>query len=305
MKFFTSLLFLLALSLPLCAQINLEDSTVSIVAYWIKGDSATYKVNSYKFRVEGSDTIVETSATYKVDIKIADSTESTYDVEWKIRDIHFESENQVLNEIVAAYEGCRIIFRTDANGLGQELLNFDEMQKVNTASLSALKMRYSSQPELLRVINQYLEVYNNKEAASITAMNDIVQFFTFHGGKYEIFKSLTADLKAPNLTGGEPLDTRCDISVVEVDTATALAQLSVKQTVDREQLAKAVKETMMKTGLYDDESIQSMDFSGLKNVLTIEASVGVNSGWVLWSISTKEVILQKHHTIEQTMYEME
>ena len=41
----------------LSAQINLNDSTVQVVAYWSKGDSYDYLYDYYKYNIQGKDTI--------------------------------------------------------------------------------------------------------------------------------------------------------------------------------------------------------------------------------------------------------
>ena len=51
----SSLLVCIVTTLP--AQINLNDSTAQVVAYWSKGDSYDYLYDYYKYNIQGKDTI--------------------------------------------------------------------------------------------------------------------------------------------------------------------------------------------------------------------------------------------------------
>lgn len=62
----------------LSAQINLNDSTVQVVAYWSKGDSYDYLYDYYKYNIQGKDTISWERTISKINITVIDSTENSY-----------------------------------------------------------------------------------------------------------------------------------------------------------------------------------------------------------------------------------
>ena len=67
----SSLLVCIVTTLP--AQINLNDSTVQVVAYWSKGDSYDYLYDYYKYNIQGKDTISWERTISKINITVIDS----------------------------------------------------------------------------------------------------------------------------------------------------------------------------------------------------------------------------------------
>lgn len=72
----SSLLVCIVTTLP--AQINLNDSTAQVVAYWSKGDSYDYLYDYYKYNIQGKDTISWERTISKINITVIDSTENSY-----------------------------------------------------------------------------------------------------------------------------------------------------------------------------------------------------------------------------------
>ena len=69
---------LICIVTTLSAQINLNDSTVQVVAYWSKGDSYDYLYDYYKYNIQGKDTISWERTISKINITVIDSTENSY-----------------------------------------------------------------------------------------------------------------------------------------------------------------------------------------------------------------------------------
>lgn len=65
----SSLLVCIVTTLP--AQINLNDSTVQVVAYWSKGDSYDYLYDYYKYNIQGKDTISWERTISKINTRLS------------------------------------------------------------------------------------------------------------------------------------------------------------------------------------------------------------------------------------------
>lgn len=118
----------------LSAQINLNDSTVQVVAYWSKGDSYDYLYDYYKYNIQGKDTISWERTISKINITIIDSTENSYtlqavyDTPNAIRSGSDSISRELTSRISRTFGNDTVIVETNELGTIKRLVNFDKLR---------------------------------------------------------------------------------------------------------------------------------------------------------------------------------
>ena len=95
MKKAFTIFFVLILAINLQAQINMNDSTAQVVAYWNLHEKQVYQVTHEKYKIKGTDTTYTDYWKYIVDITIKDSAANSYTIDWFYHDYEIEEENEL------------------------------------------------------------------------------------------------------------------------------------------------------------------------------------------------------------------
>ena len=115
-----------------------EDSTVSVIAWFCKGDTMTYWIHDGQWKVTGGDTIQTLGIHTKVMLTVTDSTSKGYALEYRFLEFDFDpiegSETQNIVNLVASQlqkdiVGTVIRFRTDEVGQITKYENLKEVKK--------------------------------------------------------------------------------------------------------------------------------------------------------------------------------
>ena len=135
----SSLLVCIVTTLP--AQINLNDSTVQVVAYWSKGDSYDYLYDYYKYNIQGKDTISWERTISKINITVIDSTENSYtlqavyDTPNAIRSGSDSISRELTSRISRTFGNDTVIVETNELGTIKRLVSLPESRRNDGRSI--------------------------------------------------------------------------------------------------------------------------------------------------------------------------
>ena len=153
----------------LSAQINLNDSTVQVVAYWSKGDSYDYLYDYYKYNIQGKDTISWERTISKINITVIDSTENSYtlqavyDTPNAIRSGSDSISRELTSRISRTFGNDTVIVETNELGTIKRLVNFDQLRsrylkaaEMTAEALSAQQDSEAQKDSLFRFLKSTL-----------------------------------------------------------------------------------------------------------------------------------------------------
>ncbi|MEQ1797254.1 MAG: hypothetical protein ABL872_04835 [Lacibacter sp.] len=299
------LLFLVMLtSISLSAQISIKDSTVQTIGYWNKNEKQSYTITTDKIKLKGSDTVSKVSITCDVDVTILDSTAKSYTIEWKYKNYRSSSKDKIRNKIDAAPQDLKILIRTNEMGTFEEVINWQEVRDHMMRTSALLGKEFSNDPKFEEIMKEIEKIYTSKENIEAIAINDIQQFYMFHGGKYTKGETAEGSIQVPNVFGGKPFDAEIMIYLEEINQEDDNYVLRYEQSVDEQQLVAAVTEYIKvlakKAGKTPPKDL------GLKDMehQTLTGSRIHDSGWVIYSILTKTVTTESTTNIEERVIEM-
>lgn len=282
---FTLLLFLLCI--PSFSQILIQDSLVNSIAYFMKDESATYKIN-YEFNdIQKKDTLRKILRSSEIKFQVADSTATHYIIDWTYMP-HENADNQK--------QPLHFQYKTDEYGIFQEWLNvkevIDELKKGNFPEHIYLEKR---QIEVLLLAptneNSYEMIIPLIQSV---LLRDIISFHNFYGASYPINQPTWGTIPIENPITKKMMDSHIYVTVDEIFEEDDVYIISSKSTTDKQHL----KEMFTK------------DFKLLKetdNVFVNEnyiTQVVHASGWPITIETFAEIILGEHSSIRYTTMEL-
>lgn len=283
----------------------MTDSTAQVVGYWDKNEKQTYIVTQEKYKIKDSDTTSRDFYKYTVDITVVDSTIDSYTFDWFYKDYEIQSDNALIGKLATVAEDMTVRIRTNELGTFQEVVNWEAVRDYILKGTKLLKKETKDIPNMDNFINQLEGMYSTKESIELGAVKEMQQFYTFHGAKYEYGQEYNADMKVANLLGGEPFDTKVTVWLDELNPEDDNFIIRMKQTVDSGQLTQATFDYLTKMSETLKVPIPKReDFPEVTND-TWTASRIHGTGWIVYSIETKETKAEGVTNIDERIIEIQ
>ena len=274
-------------------QMNFQDSSAQVISYWDLGEKYEYAISLQQLKYTEQDTTANETMTYDVEVTVIDSTENSYTVRWFYKNFKTDSENPIVQKLVKVSEDISVDIKLDELGIIQSVENWEEIRDYMKKSVDSLSMDFKEIPEMEKVFQQILGMYNSKSAIEASAIQDAQQFHNFHGGKYTLNETVTGQIKTANLyDNSKPFDTQFSVVLEDLDAENNQYYLRSVQEVDSEQLTQTTLNFLNKMAKnMGKEFIKKEEFIDLKNVVETASRIH-NTGWVLESILWKEVVAE-------------
>lgn len=286
-------------------QINLADSSISVIGYWDKNEKQTYSISQENYKLKGADTTSREVLKYDVDIVIRDSTAKSYTIDWHYKNFQSSTDNKFTAKLLSITDKLDVIIKTDEMGTFLEVVNWKEIRDYINKALDILAHDFSDIPKIKEICEQVAATFTSREAIESAAIKDILQLYNFHGGKYRLNEQVQGKVKLANIFGGEPFDADVEMELTTLDTANNSAVIRYVQDVNKEQAADAtfeyLKRTSKASGLPEPKREDIPELSIEDKVVS---SIHGPSGWVLYSISIREVTADDVTTIETREIEL-
>jgi hypothetical protein len=270
------------------AQIFEADSTVQVVGYWSKNDKQSFLLTSDKYSVEGKDTTDREIIKTEIDITVLDSTATSYTVEWLYKTIQSNTDNAISRKFYPLAQNVRFVIKTDEMGSVQELVNVKELQDYSIRLGAALKKDLKGTPGIDEFVEGIQSSFASREAIENDLMEEIYQFYFFHGGKYKLDEPVELPLQLPNQSGGKPIDAEMVIQLTEINVADDNYVMRSSQLVDKQQATEATYQYLKQNNeIGPDFTRDQMPEVVIEEVMSTTVHV---SGWTTYSFKTKTVM---------------
>lgn len=267
------------------AQIEPKDSTFQVIGYWSKGEKQSYSVTESKIKINKTDTTSKETTNYKLDVTVLDSTDKNYKLEWKYSGYTTSDKSDMVKDLSSLAEGMKMIVVTNENGEFQELENWKEIQEITKKAMNGLQNKYASLPNIKQIVESVNEKFATKELVEANCTKEVVQFLSFHGGKYKLGEVLTG--KSEQMSGlGKPIDNNYEILLDELNIADNNGVFRMSQTLDSKQLTDQTYELIKKMMPKGNKIMPRDKMPELTNSTELASRIH-NAGWVIYSIETK------------------
>lgn len=204
-SFFVMMLFV---AMAMNAQVNMNDSTVQVVAYWNVGDSYKYKYTAKSYVVEKSDTIMERESTDLFTLTVTDSTANNYILEYKSLDsnvkVYDESKAELMEKMSEIGKGIVVKMRMCNMGSYEDIVNWTEVDSVMSVAIDkavdyfVAKVDESQRGVFRQTFEGIFGSLRNKEAL-IQGLEYLISPFYYHAAKLDLGRDYSSDTRLPSL----------------------------------------------------------------------------------------------------------
>ncbi len=281
------------------AQMNFQDSSVQVISYWDVGEKHTYTVHLQKLKYIGSDTSVNETVRYEVELSVVDSTEHSYMTRWHYKNFESDSKNQIDKLLASATAGLTLNIQTDEFGAFQSLENWEEVRDHMAQFFDALRRNVDVPTEREYLLQQLQRQYITKSDMEAAGIREVLQFHSFHGGGFILNDLVSGTIQIANLyDNNAPFDTEASVILEAMDAENNSYTLRSLEVVNSEQLTNATYNYLNSLAeSLGQEIIEREAYIELKNTLELVSEIH-NSGWVLESVQWKEIVMDGGTNLE-------
>ncbi len=275
------------------AQMNFQDSSAQVISFYNLGEKFEYGVIYQKSSYTENDTTSNEIMTYDVEVSVIDSTENNYVVKWFYKNFATNSTNPIVQKIAKASEDIAVNIKISSLGVIEEIVNWEEVRDYMLRAFSNIKKDLPKSDEVDKLMKTIETTYSSKAAIEATAIQDVQQLHNFHGGKYMLKDKIKAQLKTANVYyPGKPFDTDVTVELEELDKENNEYRIRSIHEINSDQLTQTTYDYLSKLLSKTQKDFPKReDFDDVTNTTEI-VSVIHNQGWVLESVSWKEVTTQ-------------
>ena len=284
--------FISIVAMPLFAQINMQDSTATLIAYWAKGDKLKYTAESYTYEIQDNDTICTKNCRELFTIEVTDSTADGYILKYLSSDseVYYRDSlsNELQNWIAKKTEGIPLLLKTNEFGNILDIVNWDEIYNTRSQVLDSLKTITAErlikatdgqsgekikqlQQVMAAMFNGMSNLLLNKNVA-INSM-PISRALAFHGKRYELYELYEDNLKLPSPFDQTPIDVKSEFWFKEYDATSSWAKFAQEMQYNSDQLVNSFL-NVSKIQIPDTEREHIFLYTYFSEY------VHTNSGWV-------------------------
>ena len=324
MKKLVTLLVMALFASQAMAQINLQDSTVQVVAYWEKGDKYTYDVNHSKYVVENGDTTKLYDNFTKYTIEVTDSTGTGYKLKCiqEMAVLGMDPDNPITKIIYKHLEDVTVpvVFNTDQYGTITGIDNMEQIRQQITEGLKIVvedckkeidgmtagltdeqKQQFSEM--MNQVLNSILQAYSNENTV-YKAYEEILTLFSFHGTKLDIGKRYRSETEESNpVLANTLLKVENMFSISQCDPESSWVGINMAKLYNSDQLKAGLVEAAKKMFPHKANEITAEMFGDYQLYLLTFVKVHTDTGWPGYCIGELHSIREGKH--EVSTYEVE
>lgn len=295
---------ILLLSCNIYGQIDMNDSTAQVVGFFNQNETQSYVVTEEKYKVKGADTTDREFVKYTVDITIVDSTADSYIIYWHYRDYDIASNNAIMKKIGSIEHDITVKILTDEYGALKEVINWEEVRDYGLKQIKLIKDEMKDIPNYKKLIKQIEGMYSTKESIESAAIQEIQQFYTFHGGKYKHGLEYVNDMQVANLLGGDPFDAKVTFWLDEINPDDDNIVMRLVQSTDSTQITEATFQYLVKMAETMKITPPTREELPMFTNDTFIASRIHGSGWPIYTVLTKITKAEGTTSVEERIIEI-
>lgn len=197
MKLILQILVLL-FAIPTLAQYNSNKKEVAVLPYWEKGDTFDYIQNEKEYQVNKNDTVIKKNKTFDLTINILDKDDEFYTIEWITHPDYTQVPNDLREQLKSTLGPQKFVFKTTANGVFDDLLNFEEIVEYNKKFVEILGTSIQNEKDKEAFKTALARVFGNEDVTEQLIASKINTFHLFYGNAIKTNKPTKSKFESVN-----------------------------------------------------------------------------------------------------------
>lgn len=234
-----------------------QNSDIPIIAYWEDGATYTFRVRKMQEKWEEAKITGNEKSGYIAVLKVLDSTETSYKLEWRFKaDDTIEMESPLsLFDLFP-----NIIYTTDENGIFIEIENWKEISEILEGYYQSLMKNSKADftKEIQDNMNELFQNIHSQQGIEQVIMKELQLLHFPYGHLFEKGAPIEYEEELANFFGGDPISASGKISFQFLDEKTDRCLIKQQLNIPTEETNKLMKGIMQKLKLNDDELEEAM-----------------------------------------------
>lgn len=287
------------------AQIDLSDTTALVIAHWKMNEMQTYRVSANNNSVEGDKIISSETVSYDLKMKVIDSTQVGYILECTRSNFEVSTDKDIDEELITITNDIPFWVTTDEFGSSVQVLNWEDVGNEIKKRSTKLLEENKDYPDRIKKINRTLRQSSSKKSVETNLILDVQQLFAFHGAKYKFDERIDFKVKVPNNFGGDPLDANSTLMMDQINLKQGTFIIRSSQRINPQQLTAVTYDYLSSLNMVGAELPPYEDFPLITKLIWGGSEIHGRSGWVIYSVETKQTTNDKVVTVEERTIELE
>ena len=225
-------------------------------------------------------------------------------LEWKRNNFEVIANDILDSVLLQISNDIPLLVLTDEFGSSVRSLNWEDAGNEIRSRLESIKKDFENHPDIKKKVNRILRESDSKESFETNMLLDVQQYLAFHGAKYKFDEKVEMQVKVPNNYGGDPLDANATMMLDQVNLQQGTVIIRSSQRVNPYQLTAVTYDYLKSLNMVGAELPAREDFPVVTKLEWGGSEIHVNSGWVIYSVQTKQTTNDKLVTVEEMMIEI-
>lgn len=292
-RFFVSILMCCVI-VPMSAQINMQDSTVTLTAYWSIGDKYKYAKESFEYEIQNNDTIYKGGIRETFTLEVIDSLSDGYILKYQpIEQKVFHRDSLVkraFGEALNSINRFALLLKTNVHGNVTDIENWKDFHMAITQVVGEVKKTMANSIvsyEATVPTDSLQHVFNNLCDEIFASMLNkeyllrrlsLSESFTFHGHQYEMFRLYEGKSQLPSPLDASVIDVNWNFWVEEYNPGNSWVKFVQEVEYDSDQLVESYA-SYMKSKI-PDFKLQNVENAKIYVNSYFTLYVHSNTGWI-------------------------
>lgn len=272
-----------------------NDSTVTTISYWKKGEKSKLSIIKVKKEWEKGELRKTDSNSYQAELSVLEAGTSYYTMQWKyLTPSQALPQNNALQKVL--FTGLSFKYRITEMGEFENLQNWQEVQRYvyKTINILAAQEKNTKTKELLTTELKML--FGSKESIETVVLKEVQLYHNIFGSSYQLNEQLKAKMELPNFLGGDPLPAVGTVELSEINAVENYCTVKVTQQYDKEKLTEALNAWAQRLAKKD----LKMPLLSLEDVVLYK--IELSTGWILSINSQRTITVDDTIVKEQNVY---
>ena len=291
-------IFLIFFSIQSTYSQSFNKDSVSIVAYWEKGDKVLYELEKIRKDIRNGSITKNTQQSYIVSFEVIEQTDENYVLRYKYESVKGKDNNEleVVENMLGKLE-YELLMSNTGEYLG--LRNWQEIkamtEKVTELFIDNDKISAEEKKQMRAMM---AGIFGSKEQIEALASKEIAFLFQLYGYTFATDSMMSYEEILPNAFGGDPFTGKAtivfqwlDAKKVKMENTLRLDPLKTRQTIS--QMIKKMMENAGKSGEEAEKEMSKMDYDINDEKFLIW---DIETGWVEESKFYRKTIVKQGET---------
>jgi len=257
-----------------------SDSSAVFKTKFLKNEYQRYEISKTLYTLTRKDTTEMMRFGFKAEVVVADSSEYSYNLKWKISTYTINTSDSYLQKMIGLAAPVMVSYRISKPGVFEEFISGTSVTNCLEAALPKVLEAFQGKSDSTSRA-EVAKIYALRENMESLILSFMIQFHQFHGLGYTLGEVVNVPVEITSRFTTKPLPGIQRKKLTTIDTANQTAVMAYATVLDMAGYRKALSDNL------------KMELDNFKNLQQNEIGstmIDLRTGWPIWSMNQRESI---------------